>query len=928
MPGARSVLVAAAIGLLIASGSRPSAQSPQQGQPQQPATFRSTTDVVAVDVGVIDANGRPIADLRAEEFSLKVDGKPRRISSAEFVSLRGTETNGPSSKVFGSNLGQRPGRLIMFVIDEASIFKGGGKATFKAASKFIDSLNPSDRVALQIIPGAGPLVNFTESHALVKTMIENAVGHAVEADRTGRLGIGEAVQIVERNDEQVLADVLNRECIVGRTETANDVCRRTILNEARLVYNQSRFKTISALSQLRSIIERLGMTPENKTIILISQGLILDKSLLDVSWVADTTSAARVNLYAVRQPAQLYDVTMNRTSPSRDLDQDLMIDGLDNLISRGRGSVWPVAVNADIAFSRLNLEISGYYLLSFEPDARDRDGRTHDIAINVSRRGATVRARREFSADPPNATKTPDRLLTETLRSALSASDFGVKTTAFPYRDDKTGRIKVIISAELDRTLNPSDPFLVGYYVTNTAGETVAANVDKNVPAVPGEEGKPQRFSSAVVLEPGTYAVRLAAVDQKGRRGSVEYTFDANLITAGQLKISALMLGSAGGSTSYKPAVDGRIEAPSLIGYVELYSEAEPPLDNSALIFEVAASDDGRAIEASPMPFSDRKSPGKRTAQAALPTTRLPPGRYVGRVVVSQAGTPIARVTRPFTIDAPTNNAARPAPGRTAMTPLFASRVETFDRAPIVSRQVVGFFLDRMTVIGVPPIPASLSPAIGLARSGRFAEVLTTLEEAKTDHLAAKLLAGIARFAQGDVPAATKDLQAALAIAPSYPPAEFYLGACYAAAGRDADAARVWLASIITDPTAPWIYTELIDAFVRLKDAAQALQLVDEATKIWPDDDDVLMRQAVALALAGQGDRASKVLDPFLVRHPDDADRLVLGMRLIYDARVAGQPIESTAVDRDRFVRYFEAYKKLNGSLLGQAEEWKRLVDR
>ena len=43
----------------------------------------------------------------------------------------------------------------------------------------------------------------------------------------------------------------------------------------------------------------------------------------------------------------------------------------------------------------------------------------------------------------------------------------------------------------------------------------------QNVAVMPGEEGKPQNFSSAVVIEPGTYTVRLAAVDQKGHRASV-----------------------------------------------------------------------------------------------------------------------------------------------------------------------------------------------------------------------------------------------------------------------------------------------------------------------------------------------------------------------------------------------------------------------
>src|SRR5262249_36621022 len=154
----------------------------------------------------------------------------------------------------------------------------------------------------------------------------------------------------------------------------------------------------------------------------------------------------------------------------------------------------------------------------------------------------------------------------------------------------------------------------------------------------------------------------------------------------------------------------------------------------------------------------------------------LTPGHYVGRVIVSQGGRPVARVTRPFTIDAAAGGAGRAEiVAKAPVTPLFDPHVDSFDREPVLSRQVVGFFLDRMTVIGVPPPPASLSPAIGLARSGRFADVLTTLDEAKSDHLAAKLLYGIARLAQGDVPGATKDLQAALAAAPAYAPAQFYL---------------------------------------------------------------------------------------------------------------------------------------------------------
>ena len=50
-------------------------QSPQTPDTQvQGPTFRTGIDLVAVDVAVIDRNGRPVEDLRAPDFSVKIDG--------------------------------------------------------------------------------------------------------------------------------------------------------------------------------------------------------------------------------------------------------------------------------------------------------------------------------------------------------------------------------------------------------------------------------------------------------------------------------------------------------------------------------------------------------------------------------------------------------------------------------------------------------------------------------------------------------------------------------------------------------------------------------------------------------------------------------------------------------------------------------------
>src|SRR5688572_20262521 len=66
-----------------------------QQKPDQPPrpTFTASVDMVSVDVNVIDRNGRPVRDLGAADFTLSVDGRPRKIASAQFISVTAPETS-------------------------------------------------------------------------------------------------------------------------------------------------------------------------------------------------------------------------------------------------------------------------------------------------------------------------------------------------------------------------------------------------------------------------------------------------------------------------------------------------------------------------------------------------------------------------------------------------------------------------------------------------------------------------------------------------------------------------------------------------------------------------------------------------------------------------------------------------------------------
>ncbi len=74
----------------------------------------------------------------------------------------------------------------------------------------------------------------------------------------------------------------------------------------------------------------------------------------------------------------------------------LMSEGLEQVAAQTRGSMTTVIGNGNAAFDRLGRELSGYYLIGFEPTEADRTGKERRIKVEVRPRGLTVRARPTF----------------------------------------------------------------------------------------------------------------------------------------------------------------------------------------------------------------------------------------------------------------------------------------------------------------------------------------------------------------------------------------------------------------------------------------------------------------------------------------------------------------------------------------------------
>src|SRR6185436_11378269 len=97
-----------------------------QERPIQGPTFRTGVDLVAVDVSVVDRNGRPVDDLLAPDFVVKIDGAARRVVSADLVKVdveteRKRQVADKTQNFYTSNLTPPKGRRIVLAIDQVHI---------------------------------------------------------------------------------------------------------------------------------------------------------------------------------------------------------------------------------------------------------------------------------------------------------------------------------------------------------------------------------------------------------------------------------------------------------------------------------------------------------------------------------------------------------------------------------------------------------------------------------------------------------------------------------------------------------------------------------------------------------------------------------------------------------------------------------------
>jgi VWFA-related protein len=632
-------------------------------QTAQIPPFRSSIDLVQVDVSAVDANGRPIRDLTAEEFDLRVDGKPRRIVSAQFIVAPNAEmpaAPSPAAAYYSSNAGTSGGRLIMIVVDRGSITPGRGKSVMEAASRFVTRLNPADRVALASIP-RGPQVDFTTDHRLVQRLLQQTDGMAPASVGVRNVGIADALSF-ERKDAFAMGRIYERECGLPssagqRGAGASEVvgCYSQMKSEAEQIAADARQKARDSIAGLKALLDRLPPSSTPKVLVFISEGLVTANESSQLAWLEAKAAASHVTLYALHLQASDYDAARRRPAVTYSEDRAVLEEGLYYLTGVTRGDVFRVLSNSDFAFQRLAFELSGYYLLGFEPEVSERDARSHEIQVSVRRGGASVRSRRQFTIGP-TVTKTVAADITALLRDPLPASEIPIKVTTYAFREPHTERIRLLIVADIEQAASAAGELSLGYVLVDFDRRLAASQLDAKLPQTAQRVGLTQRYFSGAVIDRGRYTLKMAAVDDAGRRGTVERVVRAQLNAVGRFQITDLLIAdSAGpdGNFPPSPTVDGDFTGGTLHAYLELFADFPEALDAASVSLEVAATEGSNALQRAPATLrTPTDDAGCRIAGASVNIAELPAGNYVARAVISIGTRRVGHVTRPFRIGA------------------------------------------------------------------------------------------------------------------------------------------------------------------------------------------------------------------------------------------------------------------------------------
>jgi VWFA-related protein len=403
-------------------GQAPPGQPPaQQGQQaQQPPVFRAGANFVRVDA-YPTVGGKPVMDLKQEDFELSEDGVPQKVDTFEHVVIQAPtvldRARAPEPNTVAQSremVAESKARLFVLFLDTYHISREGALNSRAALTRFLyGALGPDDLIAVttpELPVGAVTFARRTES---IEAMLERFWRWS----RRGALAEYDPIE-----EQYMRCYPMGPGDAGGMSATAREMIRRR--------------RERMTLESLQGLVVHLGgLREERKAVLAVSEGWILysrdsqvpmptmaslsrldaersrcetDRAIfaqedhgLDFRQMLNDANRANVSFYPM-DPRGLvvFDTPINE-GLSVVADAASLRTRLDSLRTMAENTDGVAIVNSndlDRGLRRVVDDLSSYYLLGYYSSNPKTDGSYRAIKVRVKRSGVDVRHRRGYRA--------------------------------------------------------------------------------------------------------------------------------------------------------------------------------------------------------------------------------------------------------------------------------------------------------------------------------------------------------------------------------------------------------------------------------------------------------------------------------------------------------------------------------------------------
>jgi VWFA-related protein len=851
-----------AVALIVAVPAFVHSQSPapprQPSPPAPQATFRSGVELVRLDVRVIDGEGLPVKDIKANEVQVLEGGTARPVVFFQHIAEPVGTYLEVARRTIGAevstNQGAPRGHLYVFVFDQAHITPGNEVRARQAVDRFLHTrVKPGDRVALYALPGPGPQIPFTSNVNIALSELPMVRGGL---DRQSFVSFGdmsdfEAFQIL-RGDDTMLQRILTRASSastvdVGTIDTsaatsprassttidASPAAIEVAKSSAKTVVDRADADTHSFLLTLAQVIRELAAIEGRKSVVLVSEGFFADNVASDVDRVAAAAAEAYAVIYSLdinRRGVDVNAATPTGADPYQEIQTRL--ESLGTMSAETSGElILDASGRAEQALNHVVNASQDYYIVGFEPPASALSDRSRyrRVKVSVTRPGVRVETRTGYALRDRVTLTDRRRAIDTALGAPFPQQGLPLEMTTYVLRGASVGVQRVVMSLEADLPLasaGAAKPADVVFVARDARDGRVRASGTDVIPlphiVSPGRPTGRGQFRVQFDLPAGEYLMRAAVREPGGATGTVDRRFEVRALDGVDITASDLIIGRR--SNALPVRARGYVDE-GISGALEVYARTAGDLDAVDVTVDLVPVNGAETVRSVRADLLDVRRVGNgsgRPAQILIPLNGVPPGDYVARARVRSRGETVTEVMRQVEVvgGAPPVEAAA-APER--VTPKM-----------ILSGDLARRFVSSIAqAVSEPSLKAAAAQA-QVGAWGNVTALLGPVAKSETRPAEYHVLLGLAQFADERYDASAASLDAALALQPGSAPAEFVLGWVHLNAGRPADAVTAWRNAVRIDPTMTSAYLALADTYVRLSHRELAIQILKSGLATMP----------------------------------------------------------------------------------------------